>query len=72
MPIFRIRVKAKTRVIGIGVPHDARPGDLLVGNRGSMSLVNEDRGILFLDYAGHCRAGVMPVTPPNIRVYDFR
>jgi hypothetical protein len=34
-----VRVKAPTRMLGVGVPDDAQPGDLVVGNRGAASRV---------------------------------
>lgn len=51
----RVRVKATTRIIGMGVPDDAEPGDLVVGNRGAAAEVRLEKRtrVLHLVYAGN-------------------
>jgi hypothetical protein len=51
----RVRVKATTRILGQGVPDDARPGDLVVGNRGAAVEVQLDERtrVLHLVYVGN-------------------
>jgi hypothetical protein len=44
----RVRVKAPTRVIGCGVPDDAQPGDIVIGNRGAAAEVRLANGVLYL------------------------
>lgn len=73
----RIRVKASTRMLGGGVPDDAQPGDLVVGNRGAAALVIQPRsqfgglaGCIVLEYAGNYHEGARPA--PGGKMYDFR
>jgi hypothetical protein len=79
----RVRVKADTLMLGSGVPEDARPGDLVIGNRGDTAEVVRPRSqfgglckVLTLDYVGNImdygsRPNVM-ARNPFCRVYDFR
>jgi hypothetical protein len=69
---MRFRVKAPTRMYAKGVPDDARPGDLIVGNRGAAALVRENTTcrVLYLDYAGNVYSGATPA--PGCKLYDFR
>lgn len=74
----RIRVKAKTLMLGGGVPDDAQPGDLVVGNRGAAALVvqppSQFGGLcacLILQYAGNYHNGMLKPDHGR-RVYDFR
>lgn len=50
-----VRVKAKTRILGCGVPDRAQPGDLVVGNRGAAArvMLDERTSVLYLEYAGN-------------------
>lgn len=68
----RIKVKATTRICGCGVPIDARPGDLVVGNRGAAARVvlDERLRVLYLQYVGNYCEGVMSL--PGCRMHDFR
>jgi len=68
----RIRVPAFKLLLGLGVPDDARHGDLVVGNRGAAALVvcNSRLGILVLEYVGNYYDGVRP--QPGCRMYDNR
>lgn len=68
---MRIRVKAPTLLLGRGIPDDAQPGDLIVGNRGAAAEVLGSGGCLFQHYVGN----VIEI-PPSVmrqyrRVYDF-
>lgn len=72
------RVKAKTLMLGSGVPDDARPGDVVVGNRGAAAMVvqppSQFGGLcacLTLDYIGNIHDGMIRVHPCN-KVYDFQ
>lgn len=78
----RIRVKAPTLMYGNGVPDDARPGDLVIGNRGATVRVvqppSQFGGLcacLTLEYIGNAfEYGSMPnrmLTDPTRKVYDF-
>jgi hypothetical protein len=51
----RVRVKAIARILGMGVPDDAQPGDLVVGNRGAAAEVRlyERTRVLHLVYVGN-------------------
>jgi len=71
----RIRVKAPTRMIGRGVPDDAQPGDLVIGNGGAALEVKEDcfrgRNILYREYT---RDAVLYRWLPKDgrrKIYDF-
>lgn len=71
----RIRVKAVTRVLGMGVPDDAQPGDLVVGNRGAAARVcvcpHVFAGwnvVLYLEYVGNYDHGVRPYA--GCKLYD--
>jgi hypothetical protein len=60
MTKLRVRVKAPTRILGRAVPVAARPGDLVVGNRGAAARVLAFQGqgpvlVLYLDYVGNIR-----------------
>jgi hypothetical protein len=66
----RIRIKAPTRICGAGVPDDAQPGDLLVGNRGAAALVLSNSRGLYLEYVGNIRDGLKPY--PGCKLYDRR
>lgn len=68
----RVRIKAPTRMIGHGVPDDAMPGDMVVGNRGAAAEVREDARlrVLYLEYAGNFYHGAKPAA--GCKVYDFR
>lgn len=73
----RIRVKAPSRLLGAGVPDDAQPGDLVVGNRGAAGLVVQPASqfggltnCLCLDYVGNYYEGEQPL--PGRKLYDFR
>jgi hypothetical protein len=79
----RIRVKAPSRMLGMGVPDDARPGDLVIGNRGASALVTQPLSqfgglcsVLTLEYIGNVMDwGSLPnrmCGDPTIRIYDFR
>jgi hypothetical protein len=50
-----VRVKARTRMLGRGVPDDAEPGDIVVGNRGAAAeVIASPRGdVLSLRYIGN-------------------
>lgn len=50
-----VRVKAKTRILGCGVPDRAQPGDLVVGNRGAAArvMLDERTSVLYLEYDGN-------------------
>ena len=52
---MKVRVKAPTRILGMGVPDDAQPGDLVVGNRGAAAEVRLDKRlrVLYLVYVGN-------------------
>jgi hypothetical protein len=74
----RIRVKALTRVYGNGVPDDAQPGDLVVGNRGAAARViqppSQFGGLcacLTLEYVGNWYGGMLKPAP-GCKMYDFR
>jgi hypothetical protein len=56
----RVRVKAIARILGQGVPDDAEPGDLVVGNRGAAAEVHLDKRVrvLHLLYVGNINLGV--------------
>jgi hypothetical protein len=71
-----VRVKAPSRVLGSGVPDDAQPGDLVVGNRGAAARVAQPASqfgglakVLTLEHAGNYRHGARP--SPGCKVYDF-
>jgi hypothetical protein len=71
-----VRVKAPTRMYGNGVPDDAQPNDLVVGNRGAAALVVElvtsgplKLRYLSLQYVGNWYEGARPTE--GHRVYDF-
>jgi hypothetical protein len=51
----RVRVKAIARILGMGVPDDAQPGDLVVGNRGAAAEVRLEKRtrVLHLVYVGN-------------------
>lgn len=73
----RVRVKAPSRYLASGIPADARPGDLLVGNRGAAALVVQPPSqfgglcnVLTREYAGNYYEGARPA--PGGRMYDFR
>lgn len=68
----RIRVKARLRWLGQGVPDDAVPGDLVVDSRGYTARVVEGKhnNILFLDDVGNCYKGA--TLAPGRKVYDNR
>lgn len=74
----RIRVKVHNFaqcvfVLGSGVPDDARPGDLVVGNRGAAAEVRADEHlrVLYLQYVGNY---VMDprLLIPGAKLHDFR
>jgi hypothetical protein len=80
---MRVRVKAPSRMLGRGVPDDARPGDLVIGNRGASAIVTQPPSqfgglcaVLTLEYVGNVMDyGSRPnriCGDPNVRVYDFR
>jgi hypothetical protein len=51
-PVYRVH--APTRVLGPGVPDDAVPDDLVVGNRGAAArVVQPNSHCLTLEYAGN-------------------
>jgi hypothetical protein len=74
----RVRVKAPSRICGCGVPDDAQPGDLVVGNRGAAARVVQPSSqfgglsaCLMLEYAGnYCDDIVKPAD--GRKMYDFR
>jgi hypothetical protein len=74
----RVRVKAPLRWLGIGVPDDAQPGDLVVGNRGAAARVVQPpsqfgglSACLTLEYVGNWyRGGAQPL--PGCKMYDNR
>lgn len=79
----RIRVKAPSRLYGNSVPDDAKPGDLVIGNRGAAAVVTQPPSqfgglcaCLTLEYVGNVMDyGSVPnrmCTNPTVRVYDFR
>ena len=49
----RCKVKAPTRWLGVGVPDDAVPGDLVVGNRGATARVMRTGAVLHLQHVGN-------------------
>jgi len=66
------------RMIGAGVPPDAQPGDLVIGNRGAAALViqppSQFGGLcacLTLEYVGNYHDGLIQ---PDVgyKLYDFR
>jgi len=70
-------VKAPTRMLGRGVPDDAVPGDLVVGNRGAAARVvqppSQFGGLcacLTLEYAGNYYEGARP--NPGRKMHDRR
>lgn len=71
-----VRVKMGARMLADNVPHDAMPGDLVVGNRGAAALVTEVftasglSSVLTLDYAGNYYHGASPRF--GCKVYDNR
>ena len=73
----RVRVKARTRMYGSGVPDDAQPGDLVLGNRGAAARVVEVwtssgmHSCLSLDYVGNYHDGRL-APYPGCRLHDFR
>ncbi len=74
----RVRIKALYRMIGRGVPDDAQPGDLVVGNRGAAARVVQPisqwgglTACLILDYVGNYYDGIVRPAPGR-RMYDFR
>ena len=71
-PRPRVRVKAPTRMIGSGVPDDAQPGDLVVGNRGAAARVYQPisqfgglSACLTLEYVGNYYSGVVRPAGPR-------
>ncbi len=72
----KIRVKARGRMIGLSVPDDAQPGDLVVGNRGAAAEVQEiwtSSGLsscLVLKYVGNYYEGARPSV--GCRMHDRR
>lgn len=74
----RVRVKAVTRMLGGGVPDDAQPGDLVVGNRGAAAIVIQPpsqwgglAGCIILQYAGNFYESAR-IADGRRRIYDFR
>lgn len=67
-----VRVKAPLRLLGAGVPYDAVPGDLIVGNRGAAAKVYEIKRlqVLLMEYAGNYDYGARPDS--GCRVHNFR
>lgn len=72
----RVRVSAWLRGLANGVPDDAVPGDLVVGNRGAAALCKEyvtsgplKLRSLCLDYAGNYYFGARP--HDGCKMYDF-
>lgn len=72
----RIKIKTPTRLLGPGMPDDAQPGDLIVGNRGAAARVVQPAsqfgglcGCLALEYAGNYYEGARPET--DRKMYDF-
>ena len=79
----RIRVKAVTRMYGNHIPDDAKPGDLVIGNRGATAEVRQSPSqfgglcaCLTLEYIGNIMEwNSLPnrmATDPIRRIYDFR
>jgi len=72
----RYRVKMLRRVIGHGMPDNAEPGDLVLGNRGAGARVmahhNSEGGCLYFEYAGNWGLGGSVRSPWGGKVYDFR
>lgn len=68
----RLRVKAPSRMLGMGVPDNAQPGDLVVGNRGAAARVVVDARlrVLYLEYWGNFYHGANPTD--GCRLHDFR
>lgn len=73
----RVRVKMRFRMIGPGMPDDAEPGDLVLGNRGAAALVVQPlsqfggvAGCLTLEYYGNM--GMGEVHWFGGKVYDCR
>ncbi len=68
----RIRVKAPLRMLGRGVPDDAQPNDLILGNRGAGAIARLDERlrVLYLEYAGNFGVGL--VEWKHGKVYDER
>ncbi len=73
----KVRVQARSRLIAGGVPDDAQPGDLVVGNRGAAARVIEvwtSSGLsscLVLSYAGNYRDAFGPKPDKGRKLYDF-
>lgn len=74
----RIRIKAPSRMTGPGMPDDAQPGDLVVGNRGAAARViqppSQFGGLcncLTLAYVGNYHDGFTQPAPGR-KMYDFR
>ena len=69
----RFRRVAPTRMLGVGVPDDAQPGDLVVGNRGAAAqvLVDTRLRLLSLEYVGNYHHGII-APGPGCKLYDFR
>jgi hypothetical protein len=67
----RCRVPAVLRYLGEGVPNDAVPGDLVVGNRGAAARVVQSGIVLHLHHVGNIRDGRHVVEGAN-RIYDNR
>lgn len=68
----RVRIKAPTRICGSGVPENAQPGDLVVGNRGAAAevCVDERLRVLYLKYVGNVHHGSRPAD--GCRIHDFQ
>ncbi len=73
----RIKVKARGRMFGAGVPDNAQPGEMVVGNRGAAARVVElvtsgplRLSCLTLDYVGNYDHGVRPYK--GCKLYNFR
>lgn len=70
-------------MLGVGVPSDARVGDLVIGNRGAAAVVTQPPsqfgglcGCLTLEYVGNVMEwGSRPnrmCGDPSVRIHDFR
>jgi hypothetical protein len=68
-PVYR--VKATLRGLATGVPDDAAPGDLVVGNRGAAArVVQPNSHCLTLEYVGNFYHGARP--DRGCKIYDNR
>ncbi len=67
----RIRVKAPSRLLGIGVPDDAQPGDLVVGNRGAAAICYLTKNVLHLEYVGNISRWGVALSRDYRKVHDL-